>query len=658
MSSGIDYPLEETVHILFTTRAFATGIPGTLSASTVAVYEDGTATPIETSVAVTEDFNSITGLNMVPIAALAASGYNVGASYHVVIEAGTVDSVSVIGEVIGSFSIGRSAAAVDLANGTDGLGVIKAETALIVADTGELQADDVPGLIATLDAVVDTVKAETVLILADTAVIGAAGAGLTDLGGMSTGMKAEVEVEANDALVAQKLDHLVAAADGDDPVDGSIMAHLVSATEDWSTFVPSDDSLQAVRDRGDSSWVTGVGGTGLTALDSGTLQAGGTSTQAILPSARTFADDIHNGNVINLLTGTGAGQSRVIIDYALSGDIATVFPAWTTNPDATTTYEIVQGSTNLDAVALTAQTAGDIPALIVTADAAIDVAVADLANGTDGLGAIKAETALIVGDTAELQGDWTNAGRLDTILDSILTDTGTTLDTKLNTIDDFLDTEIAAITAAVITNAAGADVAADIIAIKAETAAIVNDTDVIDDGTSGLVKMAADIALILVDTSTTLDTKLDTIDDFLDTEIAAITAAVITNAAGADVAADIIALKAETVLIVADTGELQSDDVPGLIAALNDLATSDILTQVNTALDTAIPELTQGIPAITPTIRTALILLYMALNNKLDVATSATDTLEIHNNAGTRIAQKLISDDGADYSEAKMISGA
>ena len=78
--------------------------------------------------------------------------------------------------------------------------------------------------------------------------VGMAGAGLTDLGGMSTGMKGEVESEANDALVGQKLDHLVAAADGDDPVNGSIIAHMVSTTEDWSTFVPSTDSLQAVRD--------------------------------------------------------------------------------------------------------------------------------------------------------------------------------------------------------------------------------------------------------------------------------------------------------------------------------------------------------------------------------------------------------------------------
>lgn len=57
------------------------------------------------------------------------------------------------------------------------------------------------------------------------------------------------------------------------------------------------------------------------------------------------------------------------------------------------------------------------------------------------------------------------------------------------------------IQAAVITNAAGTDIAADIIAVKAETATIVNDTDVIDDGTSGLVKIAQDVAAVLVDTA-------------------------------------------------------------------------------------------------------------------------------------------------------------
>jgi hypothetical protein len=69
---------------------------------------------------------------------------------------------------------------------------------------------------------------------------------------------------------------------------------------------------------------------------------------------------------------------------------------------------------------------------------------------------------------------------------------------------------------AVVTDAAGTNVAADIIAVKAETAAIVNDTDLIDDATSGLAKIATDVAAVLVDTGTTLDGKINTIDGIVD----------------------------------------------------------------------------------------------------------------------------------------------
>jgi hypothetical protein len=62
----------------------------------------------------------------------------------------------------------------DLDNATDGLGALKA-------------------LLDAIDTVVDA-------ILVDTAEIGTAGAGLTDLGGMSTAMKAEVNAEALDVL--------------------------------------------------------------------------------------------------------------------------------------------------------------------------------------------------------------------------------------------------------------------------------------------------------------------------------------------------------------------------------------------------------------------------------------------------------------------------
>ena len=163
-------------------------------------------------------------------------------------------------------------------------------------------------------------------------------------------------------------------------------------------------------------------------------------------------------------------------------------------------------------------------------------AAVDLANSTDGLGALK-----------------------------ILIDT----------IDDFLDTEIAAITAAVITNAAGADIAADIIALKAETVLIVADTGELqtDWVNGGRLDLILDELTVQGDTN---ETKIDIIDINIDQ----IEVAVITNAAGVDIAADIIALKAETVLIVADTNELQTDDVPGLIAALNDPTSASIADAV------------------------------------------------------------------------------
>jgi len=50
--------------------------------------------------------------------------------------------------------------------------------------------------------------------------------------------------------------------------------------------------------------------------------------------------------------------------------------------------------------------------------------------------------AAALADTNEMQTDWTDGGRLDLILDELTTQ-GDTNESKLDTIDDFLDTEIA-----------------------------------------------------------------------------------------------------------------------------------------------------------------------------------------------------------------------
>jgi len=256
-----------------------------------------------------------------------------------------------------------------------------------------------------------------------------------------------------------------------------------------ATFATATDSQEAIRNRGDAAWITGAG-TGLTPLASGTAQAGTASTIQ-LASGESFADDELNGNVVKVTSGTGAGQARVITDYAGATDTATVIPNWTTNPSSDSVYEVVEGSMNLAGVSLTPQTAGDLAALVTTVDTVVDGIQTDLDNGTDGLGAIKTDTAAILIDTAEIGAagaGLTEAGATGDHLTAIpwnaswdaevqseaadaltaydpptraeLTSDISGLDTKIDAVDDFVDTEVAAILAAVDTEVA---------AIKAKT---------------------------------------------------------------------------------------------------------------------------------------------------------------------------------------------
>jgi|15BtaG_2_1085339.scaffolds.fasta_scaffold03784_7 hypothetical protein len=73
----------------------------------------------------------------------------------------------------------------------------------------------------------------------------------------------QINAACDAAIETYGLDHLVSASvAGSDIVDNSIVAKLVSkeSTADWDDFVNTTDSLQALRDRGDASWVTGGGG--------------------------------------------------------------------------------------------------------------------------------------------------------------------------------------------------------------------------------------------------------------------------------------------------------------------------------------------------------------------------------------------------------------
>ena len=82
----------------------------------------------------------------------------------------------------------------------------------------------------------------------------------------------------------------------------------------------------------------------------GTAQAGA-SGSIQLASATSFADDLVNGAVVAVISGTGIGQTRTITDWVSSTDTATVSPNWTTAPDNTSVYLVFAAPPAVTAVA-------------------------------------------------------------------------------------------------------------------------------------------------------------------------------------------------------------------------------------------------------------------------------------------------------------------
>ena len=74
--------------------------------------------------------------------------------------------------------------------------------------------------------------------------------------------------------------------------------------------------------------------------DTGTAQAGTTTTITLKAATSYTSDDQCNGLSIHLTSGTGSGQHRHITDYDATTKIATVYPAFDPAPDATTQYSV------------------------------------------------------------------------------------------------------------------------------------------------------------------------------------------------------------------------------------------------------------------------------------------------------------------------------
>ena len=214
--------------------------------------------------------------------------------------------------------------------------------------------------------------------------------------------------------------------------------------------------------------------------------------------------------------------------------------------------------------------------------------------------------------------------------------------------------------------------------VASEVADILADTNELQtDDTPGAIAALNNVSS--ADVTTACTSSLNTYDPPTRAELTTDTNSVITQVNANETKID--TMQGNVTDILADTNELQTDDIPttlaaivayldteiaailedtgttlpATLAALNNISTADVNAQVVDVLKTdTVAEMAQGIPPTTPTFEQAIMYLYMALTKSIDIDTTLK---EFYNNAGTVIWKKTLSDDGTNYVEAKGASG-
>lgn len=107
-----DYDASTVIYGKFSTFRPSTGAAYTLGGTpALSVYKDNSTTQSTSGVTLTADFDGVTGLNHYAIDTSADGAfYAAGSFFDIVITTGTVDSVSVVGTVIASFTIRKDSA--------------------------------------------------------------------------------------------------------------------------------------------------------------------------------------------------------------------------------------------------------------------------------------------------------------------------------------------------------------------------------------------------------------------------------------------------------------------------------------------------------------------------------------------------------------------
>lgn len=392
-----DYAEDDTVDMVFNT--FTSDDPSASATITnfintdVHIHKDLGTTQRNNAAGITVsvDFDGITGNHTVKIDTsddTVAGFWVTGSEYQVRIEGTTVDGAT-INAWIGTFSIERAG-----------------------------------GILATLKTLVTTV--------------GTAGAGLTDLGGMSDGMKAEVNAECDTAILTYDLDDLSCA----ELMISTTIATLASqisftltsgSTDDDAynncTIVIQDASSGAQKAMSTVSDYVGVTKTVTLKYDPGVFTMATTDKVFILA-----------GNSLKAVAMNR--QLNVAADGDIGGNVDGTVATCTTNTDMRGTDNAALAATALSDAVWTNAKATFLDHSVATVDTVVDDIQTDLDNATDGLGALKTLIDTVDGvvdailvHTNELQTDLTDGGRLDLLIDAIKACTDRVTDARATELD-------------------------------------------------------------------------------------------------------------------------------------------------------------------------------------------------------------------------------
>lgn len=487
-----DFAEDETIYHYFNT--FSSDDPSAsvtitnLVDADLKVHKDGGTTEATTDGAtITIDFDTVTGTHLVTIDSSADAFYATGSDYMVRMEGTTVDG-GTINAALFTFSIENRYSAGALRPTTAGRTLDVTAGGAAGIDWGNVEnVTTTVGFTNTTVGIVTTLTGHTAQTGDSFARIGVAGAGLTNINlpnqtmditgnitgnlsgsvGSVTGAVGSVTgnvggiagtITTLDALdTAQDTQHSTTQGLIGTPTDLGGGATLSDNNSDiaGATFSSATDSNEALRNRGDAAWITGAGGTPPQLLQSTTIATLASQTSFTL-TAGSADNDAYNGAVAVVTDQSTSTQKAVasISDYVGStltvtlaadpaiftmavGDTIEIIAALGATA-ADIRAEIDSNSTQLAAIVADTNElqSDDIPGLIATAQADLDIITG--VDGVNLLSATQASIDAIEADTNEVQGDLTNGGRLDLILDELTTQ-GDTNETKIDTIDGIVD---------------------------------------------------------------------------------------------------------------------------------------------------------------------------------------------------------------------------